>query len=175
MPAMPDPMDPEFTAQNPIVEAATRLRARRELAAAIDATAGEAAAARFDDAQAALRAFGDQLALGCRRLGAILGSGSVKFIRLERPLRLRLRFADERVSLELDDVHQLVRITGMGLDGDYQFDPAADVPSLINISQLSTEAAYGQRLTPSSLLKHVARDAELPRPPHLGASGPLQF
>ena len=72
-------------------------------------------------------------------------------------------------------MHQLVRITGLGLDGEWQFEPEKPVPSLVNLSMISTEAGYGEALTPSSLLKLVAQDAELPRPPHLDGSGPLSF
>jgi hypothetical protein len=79
------------------------------------------------------------------------------------------------VSLDLDDVHQLVRIAGAALDGEYQFDPGAATPALINISKISTEAGYGEALTASSLLKLIASDAELPRPSHLDGSGPLQL
>lgn len=88
---------------------------------------------------------------------------------------MRLRFGDKRVALDLDEVNQLIRITGCGLDGDYQFDLDAPVPSLINLSKISTEAGYGERVTSSWLLKTIAQDAELPRPPHLDGSGPLQF
>jgi hypothetical protein len=172
---MPDPMDPEFTGQNPIVAAASRIRARREIERAIDA-GGATAPRRPEDAEESLRLFGDQLVMGCKRLNSILGErNGVKLIRLERPLRIRLRFREERVSLELDDVHQLVRIGGHGLDGEYQFDPESDIPALINLSKISTEEGYGERLTPSSLLKSIASEAELPLPDHLNAPGPLQF
>lgn len=173
---MHDPLDPEFTGQNPIVAAATRIRARREIGRAIDAAQGDVPAGRPEDAESALRLFGEYLVTGCKRLNSILGErNGVKLIRLERPLRIRLRFRDERVSLELDDVHQLVRVLGRGLDGEYQFDPNATVPALINLSKISTEAGYGEPLTPSSLLKQLASDAELPLPDHLHGPGPLQF
>ena len=173
---MPDPMDPEFTGQNPIVAAATRIRARRELGKVIDAATGDVAPRRPEDAEESLRLFGEHVATACKRLNAILGERTgVKFIRLERPLRLRLRFKDWRASLELDDVHQLVRIAGLDLDGEYQFDPAADVPALINLSKISTESDYGTRLTASSLLKRLASEAELPQPGHLSGPGPLSF
>jgi hypothetical protein len=68
-----------------------------------------------------------------------------------------------------------VIVAGCGLDGEYQFDAAANVPALINLSLLSTEEGYGEHLTGSSLLKKIAEDAELPRPPHLDGSGPLSF
>jgi hypothetical protein len=170
---MPDPFEEEFTKQNPIVAAASRMRARREIERAIDADGG---AVPFDDAASAFAAFGSQLHMAAKRLNAILGERSgVKFIRLEKPPRLRLRMSGKRVSLDLDEVHQLVRIAGLDLDGEYQFDPEAAVPSLINLSKISTEAGYGQRLTPSSLVKLIAQDAELPRPPHLSGPGPLSF
>lgn len=173
---MPDPLDPEFTGQNPIVAAATRIRARRELGSAIDAAAAEGSHRRAEDAEESLRLLGAALATGCKRLNAILGKATnVKLVLLERPLRLRLRFGTKRVALELDDVHQLVRVTGLELDGEYQFDPAADRPALVNLSKISTEAGYGERLTASALLKAVASDAELPQPEHLRGPGPLSF
>jgi hypothetical protein len=171
---MPDPFDEEFTKQNPIVEAAMRIRARREIDRAVDANTDEAAG--FEDADSAFAVFGSQLQMGTKRLNSILGQRTgVKFVRLEKPPRLRLRFGDKRVSLDLDEVHQLVRIEGLDLDGEWQFDPAAAVPSLINLSKISTEAGYGEALTPSSLVKRIAQDAELPRPPHLSGPGPLSF
>jgi len=172
---MSDPMKPEFTAQNPIVEAATRMRARRDLNAAIDAATGEAIPRKPEDAEESLRLFADHLLQGTKRLNSILGPHAVKVVRLEKPLRLRVRFGDKRVTLDLDDVHQLIRIGGLDLDGEYQFDLDAPVPSLINLSKISTEAGYGERLTASSLLKQIAQDAELPRPPHLSGPGPLSF
>lgn len=174
---MTDPMNPEFTKQNPIVAAAERIRARRELGKVIgDEPGGQTFDAQ--DAESSLRAFYDRLVVGAKRLNAILGErNGVKLMRLERPLRLRIRFRDLRLSLDLDDINQLVRIGGLGLDGDYQFVPGSDVPALINISIVSTEAGYGDALTASSLLKQISQDAELPRPSHLdsASSGPLQF
>jgi len=173
---MADPFEPDFTAQNPIVAAASRIRARRELGKLIDAAGGqEQQPQRPEDADESLRLFADQLAIGCKRLNAILGAQGVKLVRLERPLRMRLRFADQRVTIDLDAVRQLVRITGIGLDGEYQFDLEAPVPSLINLSKISTEAGYGERLTASGVLKLLSRDAELPPPPHLSGPGPLSF
>lgn len=172
---MPDPMEPEFTAQNPIVAAAEKIRARRELGKLIDASTGEATRPA-EDAGDSFAIFAAQLAQGVKRLNSILGpANGVKFIRLERPLRLRLRFGEKRVALDLDDVQQLVRVSGDNLDGEYQFDPQAATPALINLSIISTDEHYGERLTASSLLKHVAQDAELPRPEHLDRGGPLQF
>jgi hypothetical protein len=168
-------MDPNFTGQNPIVEAASRIRARRELGSLIDAATGETATRKPEDAEESLQLFAANLASGTKRLNSILGANGVKLIRLERPLRLRLRFGDKRVTIDLDEVQQLVRIAGAGIDGDYQFDLEAQVPALINLSKISTEAGYGERLTASSLLKMIAQDAELPRPQHLDESGPLQF
>ncbi|MHB8146613.1 MAG: hypothetical protein ACYDGM_05035 [Vulcanimicrobiaceae bacterium] len=172
---MTDPFDPDFTAQNPIVAAASRIRARRELGELIDAASGQEWERRPQDADESLALFAEQLAIGCKRLNAILGPRGVKLVRLERPLRLRLRFADQRVTIDLDAVQQLVRITGIGLDGEYQFDLEAPVPSLINLSKISTEAGYGERLTASGVLKLLARDAELPPPSHLSGPGPLSF
>ena len=165
-------MDETFTQQNPIVAAATRMRARRELAAAVG---DDVTASGSDDAEAALRKFFEGLQLAVKRLNSILGKDGVKLVRLERPLRLRLRFGEKRVALDLDEAQQLVRIAGDSLDGDYQFSPEAAVPSLIDISKISTEAGYGEKLTPNGLVKHVVRDAELPPPPHLSGPGPLQF
>jgi hypothetical protein len=171
---MPDPFDEEFTQQNPIVAAAMRIRARREIERAADQSAEGPVA--YEDAESAFAALGTLLAGGTKRLNAILGERTgVKFIKMENPPRLRLRFGEKRVSLDLDPVHQLVRIAGLGLDGEWQFEPDAAVPSLVNLSKISTEAGYGDALTPSSLLKLIAQDAELPRPPHLEGSGPLNF
>ncbi len=171
---MPDPFDEEFTAQNPIVAAATRIRTRRELDRVIDREAAEGAL--YEDAESAFAAFGDLLRAGSKRLNSILGErNGVKFIRLDKPPRLRLRMDRRRVSLDLDEVHQLVRISGLELDGEWQFEPDARVPSLVNLSKVSTETGYGEALTPSSLLKAISQDAELPRPPHLEGSGPLTF
>jgi hypothetical protein len=173
---MPDPLDPKFTAQNPIVAAASRIRARRELGKVIDAATGQATPRQPEDAEESLRLFADGAAAACKRLNAILGErNGVKLVRLERPLRVRLRFGEHRVGLELDDVHQTVRVHGLGLDGEYQFDPSAGGPALINLSKISTEEGYGERLTASSLLKRIASDAELPAPGHLSGPGPLSF
>jgi hypothetical protein len=162
-------------AQNPIVAMAMKIRARRELGSVIDAAALESPPERGDDAAARFAALGEVLAAGAKRLNAILGRNGVTFVRLERPLRLRLRFRDQRIRLDLDPERQLVLVAGGGLDGEYQFDADAPVPALINLSKLSTEAGYGERLTGSALLKTIAADAELPRPPHLDASGPLSL
>lgn len=170
-------MKPEFTAQNPIVEAASRIRARRELGSLIDAATGAPMERKPEDAQESLGAFAKALDAGARRLNSIVASRGdrVNVIVLRNPLRLRLRFRDQRVKFDLDDVHQLVTVSGAGLDGEYQFDLSAPVPALINTSKLSTESGYGEALTASSLLKLIAQDAELPRPSHLDAPGPLQF
>jgi hypothetical protein len=169
-------MDPEFTGQNPIVAAATRIRARRELGRAIDDATNAGAPHPAEDAEESLRLFAERLAAGSGRLNAILGErDGVKLVRLERPLRLRLRFRGKRIALDLDDVHQLVRVSGLDLDGEYQFDPAADLPALVNLSKISTEAGYGERVTASSLLKLIASEAELPAPEHLRGPGPLSF
>jgi len=171
---MPNPFDQKFTQQNPIVEAATRIRARREIERVADG--GDVEPVPFEDAEQALNAFGERLAAGAKRLNAILGDrNGMKFVKLLRPLRLRLRFADKRVSLDLDEVHQLVRVAGLSLEGEWQFDPGAQVPSLINLSKISTEAGYGEALTAPSLLKLIAADAELEPPPHLQGPGPLSF
>lgn len=171
---MPDPYDEKFTHENPIVAAATRIRARREIERAVDESSGAPIA--YEDSESAFKAFGTYLQTAVKRLNSILGERSgVKFVRLEKPPRLRLRFGEKRVSLDLDEVQQLVRITGLGFDGEWQFEPEAPVPSLVNLSKISTEEGYGEALTPSSLLKLIAKDAELPRPPHLEGPGPLSF
>jgi hypothetical protein len=169
---MADPMKPEFTAQNPIVEAASRLRARRQIEGAIDASGGENAPAP-QDAEESMAALHRRLIEGATRLNSIVGAGSLKIVRLERPLRLRIRFGDKRIALDLDPVQQLVRVSGCELDGEYQFDLKSDVPALYDVSRVSTQA--NPPLTASSLLKLIAQDAELPRPSHLDGSGPLQL
>ncbi len=159
---------------NPIVALAQKLRARQDISAAID-SATPAPAAAAADARAQLDAFALALAVGSKRLNSVLGRDGVTFVRLERPLRVRLRFRGKRVSLDLDDARQLVIVAGEGLDGEYQFDTGAETPALINLSKLSTEPGYGEALTPNRLLKKIAEEAELPRPPSLEGLGPLQF
>jgi hypothetical protein len=161
--------------QNPIVAMATKIRARRDLGAAIDSATADAAHAASGVDVSRFAALAEVLATGAKRLNSILGKNGVTFIRVENPLRLRLRFKDKRVSLDLDRARQLVIVSGLGLDGEYQFDTASDVPALINLSQLSTEAGYGDALTGSTLLKTISTDAELPRPAHLDAPGPMRF
>ena len=163
----------EAESPNPIVAAAMRIRARRDLGAEIDSATSKQAQP-FDDAEQSLRAFGEALSSGISRVNAILGKQGVKLISLERPLRIRLRFREQRVALDLDEVHQLVRVAGLELAGEYQFDPDAPLPALINLSKISTEAGYGDRLTAASLLKQLTAEAELPRPAHLDEP-PLKF
>ena len=162
--------------QNPIVAMAEKIRARRDLGAAIDsATATTPALRRGDDAQSALAELAEVLAVGTKRLNSILGKRTgVTFVRLENPLRLRLRFREKRIALDLDAGRQLVLVSGGGFDGEYQF-VDADVPALMNLSHLSTEEGYRDPLTGSRLLKEIAADAELPRPAHLDESGPMRF
>jgi hypothetical protein len=164
---------------------ANKIRARKQLDEAIARGAGPQSEAgksaeghgrgERDDAAAGLTAFGRALQDGIKRLNSILGKNAVVFVRLEKPLRLRVRFGEKRVSLDLDAARQLVIVSGDGLEGEYQFDTGASVPALINLSKLSTEAGYGDALTSSTLLKHISRDAVLPRPPHLDDPGPLRF
>jgi hypothetical protein len=161
--------------QNPIVAMATRIRARRDLGAAIDSATAEAGGAAGGDDESRFAALADVLATGAKRLNSILGKNRLTFVRIENPLRLRLRFGDKRVSLDLDRARQLVIVSGLGLDGEYQFNTASGVPALINLSILSTEAGYGEALTGSGLLKLIAADAELPRPAHLDEPGPMRF
>jgi len=161
--------------QNPIVAMAMKLRARRDLGAAIDSATNDAPPLDAGDADASFAALADALAIGTKRLNSILGKAGVTFVRLEKPLRLRLRFGGRRIALDLDRERQLVLVTGIDLDGQYQFDPSANVPALINLSKLSTEDGYGEALTAATLLKTIAQDAELPRPAHLDAPGPMRF
>ena len=173
---MADPMEPNFTGQNPIVAAAERIRARRALGDLLEESDASAGALADGDAERSLRAFGDALAMGIKRLNSILGErNGVRLVRLEHPLRLRLRFGEYRIALELDRRAELIRIHGLEFDGDYQFVPDRAIPSLIDVSKVSTESGYGEPITPSTLLKSISRDAELPRPPHLDSPGPLSF
>ena len=178
-------MDQDPENPNPIVAMANKIRARKQLDAAISKAAtpngsqakggeGEKPGDR-DDAAASLAAFGRALQDGIKRLNSILGKNAVVFVRLEKPLRLRVRFGEKRVSLDLDAARQLIIVSGDRLEGEYQFDMGASVPALINLSKLSTEADYRDALTSSTLLKHLSRDAVLPRPPHLDDPGPLRF
>ena len=161
--------------QNPIVAMAQRLRARRDLGAAIDSATADAAPARGDDARARFAALADVLATGSKRLNSILGARTgVTLVRLEGPPRLRLRFREKRIALDLDEARQLVLVAGGGLEGEYQF-LDSETPAMMNLSKFSTDAGYRDALTGSDLLKAIAEGAELPRPAHLDASGPLSF
>lgn len=161
--------------QNPIVAMAQRLRARRDLGAAIDSATAGPAPARGDDAAARFAALAEVLATGAKRLNTILGTRrGVTVVRLDAPPRLRLRFGGKRIALDLDETRQLVVISGGELDGEYQF-VDGEVPALMNLSRISTEAGYRDALTGSQLLKTIAEDAELPRPAHLDGPGPLSF
>lgn len=161
--------------QNPIVAMAQKLRARRDLGAAIDSAIELMPGARGDDAESRFTALADVLATGAKRLNSILGKrNGVTFVKLEGPPRLRLRFREKRIALDLDAARQLVLITGTGLDGEYQF-IESDVPALMNLSKFSTDAGYRDALTGSQLLKTIAEDAELPRPAHLDEPGPMRF
>ncbi len=165
--------EPEDLNPNPIVAMAMRIRARRDIGAAVDSAVPARPVSSDDDAGSALAAFADALRVGAARLNSVLSTKGVTFVRLERPVRVRLRFDEKRVSLDLDVKRQLVIVRGLGLDGEYQFDHGAATPTLINLSKLSTDAGYGEPLTPSGLLKTIAADAELPRPSHLDALGPI--
>jgi hypothetical protein len=160
---------------NPIVAMAMKIRARKDIVGAIDSATPAAEAPPGADAAASLEAFGEALGVGARRLNSILGKNAMTFVRLEKPLRIRLRFEDKRVTFDLDEAQQLVRVRGLELDGEYQFDATSDPPGLINLSILSTDAGYGDVLTPNVLLKRMAQDAELPRPAHLDGLGPIQL
>lgn len=161
--------------ENPIVAMAQKLRARRDLGAAIDSATAGTGGRRGDDAASRFAALTEVLATGVKRLNSILGKRTgVTFVTLESPPRLRLRFRDRRIALDLDEQRQLVLIAGADLDGEYQF-LDADVPALMNLSKFSTDAGYRDALTGSELLKKIAEGAELPRPAHLDGSGPLSF
>jgi hypothetical protein len=165
----------EHEQQNPIVAMAQKLRARRDLGAAIDSATADAAPRRGDDAAARFDALAEVLAVGTKRLNSILGKRTgVTFVRLEDPPRLRLRFRAKRVALDLDAARQLVLVSGAELDGEYQF-VDGDVPALMNLSKFSTDAGYRDTLTGSGLLKTIAEDAQLPRPAHLDEPGPMRF
>lgn len=157
---MADPLKPEFTAQNPIVAAAERIRARRRLNEELRSEEGAPERVVADDAEASLRLLVRRLSDGVKRINLVFGERKgVKLVILQRPLRVRLRMEDRRVALDLDEPHQLVRVGGLDLDGEYQFDPAPGVPALINLSKISTEAGYGEPLTASSLLQRIVADA----------------
>ena len=155
-------MDQDPENPNPIVAMANKIRARKQLDAALSKAArpngsqaesaeGQKPGER-DDAAASLAAFGRALQDGIKRLNSILG----KNVRLEKPLRLRVRFGEKRISLDLDEARQLVIVSGDGLEGEYQFDMGASVPALINLSKLSTEAGYRDALTSSTLAPRSA-------------------
>jgi len=165
-------MDPTEN-PNPIVAMAMRIRARKDIESALDSGTPATGRSANDDAAAALEAFAAALAIGARRLNSILKANAMTYVRLEKPLRVRLRYAGKRVSFDIDETRQLVIIHGCGFDGEYQFDPGASPPALINLSQLSTDAGYGDALTPALVLKRIAEDTELPRPAHLDGLGPL--
>jgi len=168
-------MDDNEPQLNPIVALAQRLRARRDVGAAIDSATAGLAPSSGSDAEARLRDLAGVLATGAKRLNAILGPrNGVTVVKLEKPLRVRLRFRDKRIALDLDEPRQLVLVAGGGLDGEYQF-VDGDVPSLLNLSRLSTEEGYAEPLTGSQLLKTIAEEAELPRPAHLDELGPMRF
>ena len=161
--------------QNPIVAMAQKIRARRDLGAAIDSATGNVDVPRGDDAASRFEALSEVIATGTKRLNAILGARSgVTFVRMENPPRIRLRFRDKRIALDLDAGRQLVVIGGNGLDGEYQFIDG-ETPALMNLSKFSTDPGYRDALTGSGLLKAIAEDAQLPRPAHLDELGPMRF
>lgn len=167
--------DPEQLNPNPIVAMAMRIRARKDVVAAIDSATPSAVREEGADAAASLAAFADALAVGAKRLNSILGKNAMLLVRLERPLRVRLRFGEKRVSLNVDEPRQLVVVRGLALDGDYQFDTGSASPALINLSLLSTDVSYGEALTPTTVLTAISQGARLPRPAHLDELGPMRF
>jgi len=160
---------------NPIVAMAMRIRARKDVESAIESGTPGAEATAGTSATELLGSFAEALSIGARRLNSILGKDGVRFVRLESPLRVRLRFQEKRISLDVDPQRQLILIRGVGFDGEYQFDTGSAVPALINLSKLSTEAGYGDAVTPTTLLKTIAEDAQLPRPAHLDDLGPIKL
>jgi hypothetical protein len=161
--------------QNPIVAMAEKIRARRDLGAAIDSATSDAAAPPGDDAAARFAALGEVLAVGTKRLNAILGARTgVTLVRLENPARIRLRFRDRRIALDLDLPRQLVIVSGAGLEGEYQFIDGP-TPALMNLSKFSTDEGYRDAVTGSELLKTISDGAQLPRPAHLDEPGPMRF
>lgn len=160
---------------NPIVAMAMRIRARKDVGAAIDSATPPPAGTAEADAAASLAAFAESLSVGARRLNSILGTNRMTFVRLEKPLRVRLRFGDKRIRFDIDEPRQLVIVRGLGLDGDYQFDADGNAQALINLSKLSTDEGYGDRLTPNVILKAISEDAALPRPAHLDELGPISL
>ncbi len=147
---------------------AEKIRARRELGAAIESATIGIAPASANDAASRFVALGDVLAIGTKRLNAILGRRTgVTLVRLDGPPRLRLRFRELRIALDLDTARQLVLVRGGGLD--------SETPALMNLSKFSTDAGYRDALTGSELLKTIAADAQLPRPAHLDEPGPMRF
>ena len=87
----------------------------------------------------------------------------MQYVRLENPLRIRLRFQEKRIAMSVNEPQQLIIVKGLDLDGEYQFDAGSSVPALINLSKLSTDEGYREALTPNVVLKAIAVDAELPR------------
>jgi hypothetical protein len=161
--------------QNPIVAMALKIRARRELGAAIESATGNVELPRGDDAASRFAALAEVISVGTKRLNSILGKRSgVTFVRLDNPPRMRLRFREKRIALDLDAGRQLVLVTGEGLDGEYQFIDG-ETPALMNLSKFSTDAGYRDAMTGSILLKTISQDAQLPRPAHLDEPGPMRF
>ena len=69
---MADPMKPEFTGANPIVEAASRIRARREVESAIGGE-HEGTQGKPEDAEESFAALHKRLLEGAKRLNSIVG------------------------------------------------------------------------------------------------------
>jgi len=161
--------------QNPIVAMAEKIRARRDLGAAIDSATGNVETPPGDDAAGRFAALAATLAVGTKRLNSILGTRTgVTLVTLEKPPRIRLRFRDKRIALDLDEPRQLVIVTGGGLEGEYQFIDG-ETPALMNLSKFSTDAGYRDALTGSELLKTISDGAQIPRPAHLDEPGPMRF
>jgi len=160
---------------NPIVDLAMRLRARRDLNEAVESSARQPALPPGIDTEERLRVFADGLAGGVKKLNAILGQrNGVTLVRLERPLRVTLRFRNTRVTIKPTSDGQYVRVSGGGWDGEFGFEPSTNALFPKAWFEPSSSASEGEPLTPSSMLRELTRDAMLP-PPSPPDLGPLQF
>jgi len=164
---------------NPIVDMAMRLRARKDLDEAVEASTRRPAPQPGVDTEARLRAFADGLAGGIKKLNSILGQrNGVTLVRLERPFRVTLRFREKRVTVKLADDGEHVRVSGAQWEGEYAFEPSTNAlfpKAWFEASASVSEPPRGQDdepLTPSSLLRELTRDAMLP-PPVPPGLGPL--
>lgn len=163
---------------NPIVDLAMRLRARRDLNQAVEASSQQGPPPPPGVAtEERLRSFADGLAGGIKKLNAILGQkNGATLVRLEKPFRIALRFREKRVTIRPAQDGQYVRITGAGWDDEYGFEPSTNAlfPRAWFEASSSPSVSQGEALTPSSMLRELTRDAMLP-PPAPPEIGPLQL